>query len=299
MQCMQEFASLRGENEARFEILPLGKGEQEAAQLPEPVRLTVTCSPKHGPDRSVAVAGRLHQLGHSVTVHVAARMVRDRSHVDELMAGMAAAGADDVFLIGGDADPVGAYKSAVELVPVIAEHPQRPTTIGIAGYPEGHPLIDPETLAWALEEKSRLASYVTTQLCFDPAALLSWVADWRDRGMTLPVLIGVPGTVKAARLLEMSMRIGVGPSMAFVRKQRGLRSVFGLFRRSAPDNLYDSLAPSVGDPELNIAGFHYYTFNQLFDTWQWLQEKPGRSPGRRPSGELSSGGYAYPEENKT
>jgi methylenetetrahydrofolate reductase (NADPH) len=296
---MHESPSALGDNDGRFEILPLGKGEEEAAQLPEPVRLTVTCSPKLGPDRSVEVAGRLHDLGHAVTVHVAARMVRDRAHLDELMSGMAAAGVDDVFLIGGDAAPVGAYESAVDLLPVIADHPQRPPTIGIAGYPEGHPLIAPETLASALAEKSRLASYVTTQLCFDPDALLSWIAGWRGRGMTLPVLIGIPGKVTAARLLEMSMRVGVGPSMAFVRKQRGMRTLFGLFRRSASDRLYSSLAPSIGDPELNIAGFHYYTFNQLIDTWQWQHEKPGRGSVRRPSGAFSSRGHAYPEESKT
>ena len=87
----------------RYEVLPLGKSEEQAAQLPEPVRLTVTCSPKHGPDRSVEVGRRLQALGHTVTVHVAARMVRDRAHLDALLSSMRGAGIDDLFLIGGDA----------------------------------------------------------------------------------------------------------------------------------------------------------------------------------------------------
>ena len=68
------------------------------------------------------------------------------------------------------------------------------------------------------------------------------------------------------------MRIGVGPSLAFVRKQRGLRNLFG---RSAvsPDRLYDAIAPRLDDSRLNIIGFHYYTFNQLVDTWNWEREK--------------------------
>ena len=74
-------------------------------------------------------------------------MVRDRAHLDALLAAMAQAGADDLFLIAGDADPpLGEYASAVELLPIVAEHPQRPQTIGIAGYPEGHPLISDEEL---------------------------------------------------------------------------------------------------------------------------------------------------------
>ena len=88
--------------------------------------------------------------------------------------------------------------------------------------------------------------------------------------MTLPVVIGMPGKVARRRLLEMSVRIGVGPSLAFVRKQRGLRSL--LSRRSTADRLYKALAPMLEDPQLNVAGFHYFTFNQLLETWQWQQQ---------------------------
>jgi methylenetetrahydrofolate reductase (NADPH) len=244
----------------------------EAERLPGPVRLTVTCSPKHGPDESVAIAGRLHALGHAVTVHVAARMVRDRAHLDALLESMAEAGADDLFLIGGDADPPhGDYASAVELLPLVADHPNRPRKIGIAGYPEGHPLIDDEELERALRDKARLADYVTTQMCFDPKAVRKWIARERKSGLTIPVLIGLPGKVATRRLLEMSVRIGVGPSLAFLRKQRGIRRL--LFARSSVDRLYDGLAATLADPELNVAGFHFFTFNQLVDTWEWEQTK--------------------------
>jgi methylenetetrahydrofolate reductase (NADPH) len=151
------------EDRDRFEVLPFGGVAEQAAALPRPVRLTITCSPKHGPDRGVEVAAVLREAGHSVTVHVAARMVRDSAHVDALLAGMAEIGADDVFVIGGDVErPLGRYSSAMELLPAIAEHPRRPRTIGIAGYPEGHPLIAGDALDDALREKSRCADYVTT-----------------------------------------------------------------------------------------------------------------------------------------
>jgi methylenetetrahydrofolate reductase (NADPH) len=284
----------------RYEVLPLGKSEEEAAGLPEAVRLTVTCSPKHGPDRSVDVAGRLHAMGHRVTVHVAARMVRDGAHLDELLAAMGEAGVDDMFLIGGDADPaLGDYGSAVDLLPALAEHPRRPSTIGIAGYPEGHPLIERGALERALIDKSRLADYVTTQMCFDPETVRRWVADQRRGGMTLPVLVGMPGKVSAARLFELSARIGVGPSMAFVRKQRGLRKLLGIFRGSASDRLHDALEASLGDRELGIAGFHYFTFNQLIATYEWHQTKLQMDTAHPAAVERATRPYARPEESKT
>jgi methylenetetrahydrofolate reductase (NADPH) len=183
----------------------------------------------------------------------------------------------DLFLIGGDATPPeGPWSSAGELLPLIAEHPHRPSEIGIAGYPEGHPLIDSETLADVLRQKSELAGYVTTQMCFDPEALLGWIRETRRQGVTLPVLVGVPGVVDRRRLLEMSMRIGVGPSLSFLRKQRGLRNLLGK-SSVTPEKVYDAIAPHLDDAELNIAGFHYYTFNQLVNTWRWECVKTDRS----------------------
>jgi methylenetetrahydrofolate reductase (NADH) len=258
---------------ARFEVLPFSGIEEQAAALPRPIRLSVTCSPKHGPDRGVEVATRLCGSGHAVTVHVAARMVRDRAHVDALLQGMAAACVDDVFLIGGDAErPLGDYASAVDLLPVIAEHPQRPQRIGIAGYPEGHPKIAETELEAALRTKSAPADYVVTQMCFDPKALKHWV----ERHRELPVFVGMPGKVARRKLLRMSARIGVGPSVDFLRKQRGLRQL--LSRRSTTDRLYDAIA------ELDVAGYQFFTFNELGQTWEWWEKKESGRGTEQPSG---------------
>jgi methylenetetrahydrofolate reductase (NADPH) len=277
----------------RFEILPVGRGERDAEQLRTPVHLTVTCSPKHGPDQTIEAAKRLSTLGHAVTVHIAARMVRDPAHIDSLLAGMAEAGVDDLFLIGGDAEePAGLYTGADQLLPLIAEHPRRPRTIGIAGYPEGHPLISDEELDRTLIEKSRYADYVTTQMCFDADAVRAWITRQRERGIDLPVLIGMAGKVSRARLLELSVKIGVGPSLKFVRKQRGLRRLFS--RASTADKLYAALLPALDDPKLNVAGFHFFTFNNLIDTWQWQLEKQSRT-GR--AKESAASNYVNPEES--
>jgi methylenetetrahydrofolate reductase (NADPH) len=257
---------------ARFEVLPFEDIAAEAARLPRAVRVTVTCSPKHGPDRGLETAARLRQLGHSVTVHVAARMVRDRDHLDQLLAGMAEAGIEDLFLIAGDVEePVGEYQSAVELLPLVADHPDRPELVGVAGYPEGHPLISDEELERALRAKSRLADYVVTQMCFDAQALRDWIERERAQGMELPVVIGMPGKVTRRKLLRMATRVGVGPSLDFLRKQKGLRAL--LSRRSTADRLFDGVVALLDDPRLAVAGLQYFTFNELLQTWEWHVSK--------------------------
>jgi methylenetetrahydrofolate reductase (NADH) len=257
---------------ARFEVLPFDDMVEEAHGLPQPARVAVTCSPKHGPDGGLAMAVRLRQLGHTLTVHVAARMVRDRDHLDRLLAGMADAGIEDLFLIGGDVEePVGEYSAAQELLDLLADHPRRPELIGVAGYPEGHPKISDEELERALRAKSRLADYVVTQMCFDAEALRRWIERERERGMDLPVVIGMPGKVTRRKLVRMSARIGVGPSLDFLRKQKGLRAL--LSRRSTADRLLDGVAPMLDEAGLAVAGFQYFTFNELCQTWQWHDKK--------------------------
>jgi methylenetetrahydrofolate reductase (NADPH) len=197
-------------------------------------------------------------------------MVRDESHLDQLLERMARAGIEDVFVIGRDnAEPVGDYSSAGEVLPLIRE---RVRAVGIAAYPEGHPQIDSDELARALEEKGPYADYMVTQMCFDADVVLRWLRETRERGVSLPVNIGLPGVVDRKRLLEVSVRIGVGPSVAYVLKQRGL---LGFLRRSTStaDKLLDALAPCLEDPRLNVTGFHYYTLNALIETWNWDRDK--------------------------
>lgn len=275
----------------RYELLPFGQAEAQAAALAEPVRLTMTASPRHGLERTFELAAALRRQGHGVTPHLAARMVRDRAHLDTLLATAASAGIDDLFVIGGDApQPAGPYTSAGELLRELADHPLRPEQIGIGGYPEGHPLIPDADLASALRDKAPLATYLVTQLCFDPDVLLRWLAGIRADGLELPAFAGIPGPVDRRRLLEVSVRVGVGPSVSFMRKQRGLRRLLSSPTHAA-EHLHDGLAGHLGDPRLGLVGLHYYTFNELEATHRWHQDRaplrapaPRGRPWRRPAG---------------
>ncbi len=265
----------------RYEILPFGTAEAEVAAVSRPLAITVTCSPRHGIDHSVDVAERITAHGHEAIVHLAARTVRGAGHLDELIERLAAIGVDDVFVVGGDgSEAAGPYGSALELIPLIVAHRRRPRSIGIGAYPEGHPLIDAAGLGEALAIKAPMADYMVSQLCFDPGALVTWVRRVRREGIELPLFVGLPGAVDRRRLLEVSMKVGVGTSIAFLRKQRGIRHLLGR-PEDAADRLLRDLSPLVGDSELGIAGLHFYTFNRLRDTLEWESRQATAGPSRR------------------
>ena len=49
-------------------------------------------------------------------------------------------------------------------------------------YPEGHPKISDERLLEVLLEKQRYASYMTTQMSFNPNAIAGWIGRMRSSG---------------------------------------------------------------------------------------------------------------------
>ena len=109
-----------------------------------------------------------------------------------------------------------------------------------------------------------MASYIVSQICFDPAVVDTWIARVRARGTHLPIWIGVPGVVDSARLLRISSKIGLGESARFLRAHRArLRRLTGSF---TPDDLIASLSAET------VAGLHFFTFNEVERTERWRRE---------------------------
>lgn len=258
---------------SRFEVMPLdGIEERVLAHVPTDVVLTVTASPTKGLEPTFDVAERLARQGYVVVPHLSARLVRSHAHLDELVARCAAAGLHDVFVVAGDAQEPGIYEGAAQLLRDLAglDHPF--TEIGITGYPESHPLIDDETTIQAMFDKAPYATYIASQVCFDPAVTARWIESVWARGTRLPVYVGVPGAVSRAKLLRVSTRIGIGDSLRFLRKHGSFASRF-LHGGFSPDPLVDGLAPLIGDPDGKLAGFHVFTFNDVEDTERWRESR--------------------------
>jgi methylenetetrahydrofolate reductase (NADPH) len=258
----------------RYEVIPLASAEEAVLKhVPADVKVTVTTSPRKGLEPTLALAERLAGHGYAVVPHLAARHVRDRNHLAEVADRLLASGASDVLVMAGDAEePAGDFEGSLPLLRALAELGGPFTEVGITGYPESHAFISDQATIRAMFEKEEFATYIVSQICFDPQVTAAWVAAVWERGTHLPIHIGLPGVVPRSKLLRVCTRIGVGDSLRFVRTHRGwLRQTFrGAFD---PDSLVAGLEESLGHPRRNVAGFHIFTFNDLERTERWRQDK--------------------------
>jgi len=254
----------------RYEVLPLdGIVDAVDAHVPRSARVTVTASPAKGLDATVDTALGLAARGFTVVPHLSARLVRDRGHLEEVASRLLAAGIRELFVPAGDADPpAGEFHGAADLLRAMGDLRGRFDEIGITGYPESHHVISDEETIQAMFAKAPMATCVISQICFDAAVIEGWIAQVRARGTDLPIWIGLPGIVDYARLIRISMRIGLGESARFLGHHRSWMGRL-IARQFKPDALMRALAPTIADPGARIAGFHFYTFNEVERTERW------------------------------
>jgi methylenetetrahydrofolate reductase (NADPH) len=260
----------------RFEILPLdGIEDQVREHLGTEVKVTITASPRRGLEATLALSERLAQAGYPVVPHLSARLIRDRPHLEEAVARLRAAGVRELFVPAGDATEPGEFHGAAELLEAMGPLREQFDDIGITGYPESHHLISDEETIQAMFAKAPMATCIISQICFDAGVIAGWIAEVRRRGTHLPVWIGLPGSVEYAKLMRISMKIGLGESARFLRHQHGWVSRL-ITRKFKPDPLLRGLGPTLADPAANVAGFHIYTFNEVARTERWRRETLAR-----------------------
>ena len=255
---------------ARYEVLPTPSTEDKVLEhLPRDRTVTVTASPGKGLDATLALAETLAGHGYPVVPHLAARMVSGRTELAEICDRLTGKGITRVFVPGGDAEPAGDYLDALTVLEDLTELGRPFAHVGITGYPESHPTISDDLTVQSMWDKRRHATHVVSNLTFDAAVIKGWLRRMRDRGITMPVLLGVPGPVERAKLLAMATRIGVGESTRFLVKHKG-----ALARLAAPggftgERFLEQCAPAVAMPDALVEGLHVFTFNQIAETEAW------------------------------
>jgi methylenetetrahydrofolate reductase (NADH) len=245
--------------------------------VPTEITVTMTASPTKGLEPTLALAERLSGHGYAVVPHLSARLVRDGSHLGEVVERLRTAGVRDLFVVAGDAtEPAGEFAGAAALLRRLDDLDHPFAAVGITGYPESHAFISDETTIQAMFEKAEFATYIVSQICFDPRVTAAWVEAVWKRGTRLPIHVGLPGPVSRRKLIRVAAKIGLGDSARFLRGHGGwITRAFG--RGFDPDELIGGLGGTLADSERKVAGFHIFTFNELVETERWRQRALARA----------------------
>ncbi len=255
-----------------FEVVPLKSLTCAMDALPAGATVSVTCSPTKGIAETQRVTAELTERGFTAIPHVAARMVRDRAHARELAAWFRTLGLRKVFLVGGDAEEPGEYPGAVEFLRDLLDTDHGLATIGVAAYPDGHAFLSDQTL----RDKERLLAsagidaYCSTQMCFDPITLGKWMRAVREQGIEMPIQLGISGVVDKTKLMTMGVRLGIGQSLSYLKKNKAAVAKMLTATSYDPNDLLIPLSDDMVD--MNVTGLHVFTFNQVGATDAWRRQ---------------------------
>jgi methylenetetrahydrofolate reductase (NADH) len=263
----------------RYEVIPAKSTERAVLDwVPAGMTVTVTASPVKGLEPTVDLAERLAAQGYRVVPHLAARSVESQQHLDAIVARLTASGIQDVFVPGGDAtDPLGPFDGALPLLERLTEMGRPFVRVGITGYPESHPKIHDDITVQAMWDKRKHATYIVSNVCFDPAGLGRWIRRIRARGVTLPLYVGLAGPAERGRLLKMAAVAGAAESARFITRHPGWILRFWAPGGYSPDRFLDRAAPVLTSAAAGVAGLHLFTFNQLQPAEQWRTAALGRT----------------------
>jgi methylenetetrahydrofolate reductase (NADPH) len=261
---------------ARYEVVPLKSLHDQIPHLPAGCSVSVTCSPTKGIEPTLELSAELNGAGHHAVPHIAARLVEGREHLEKIAARLNEHGMTEIFVVGGDPDPVGPYRDGLSLMRDLLPLCQTVRTVGVPAYPDHHTVIPDAVLDEALLAKQSmitemgLEGFTSTQMCFNAKTIEQWLRRQRERGMDLPVHLGVPGAVERTRLLSLGTRLGIGSSLRYLRKNSG--AILRMFAPASydPDKLIAPLSRYAD--ELGISALHVFTFNSIESTAAWQRK---------------------------
>ena len=259
-----------------FELIPLKSVDAGIDALPANSLVSVTASPVKGLDATMELTDQIRAKGHRPVPHIAARLVEGPEHVAKIAKWMKTEGYETLFCIAGDAEePTGPYEGAHSFLTDLFAQDHGLTTVGVTAYPDGHALISSEICHEQLHAKQALLAeagldgWASTQMCFDTDLITSWLAGERDAGFTLPIHLGIPGVVDRTKLMTMGVRLGVGASLRYLKKNRAAVTKLMAPGSYDPDDILEPMANDL--QALGVQGLHVFTFNQVDATESWRQ----------------------------
>lgn len=239
--------------------------------------IAITFLPNETMDARIEAAAEVRTLGFEPMPHLSARRLTSHDELEQMVARtVAEAGVRRMFLVAGDPPvPAGPFSDTMALIRTGIFERHGIQAIGIAGHPEDHPTMD-AAARWEVLEAKRaaisergMATLIVTQFGFDAEPFLRWLLELRQRGIDVPVRIGVPGPAGIKTLLRYAAHCGVGASASVMAKY-GV-SLTKLLGTAGPDKLVEQFAAGL-TPAHGPVRLHFYPFGGLGRTVEWIND---------------------------
>ena len=268
--------------EASVELTPrqVAAVDDLSRHLPLGTRVYVPSIPGAAWRDTVGACERLHASGMIAVPHLVARAVSDTAELDSRLRGLAEVSVTELMLVAGDRTrPRGAFRDTLDILDSgsLIEHGM--VRVGIAAYPEGHPLVDATLIDAALARKREYAAatgtemWIVSQFAFEPETVIDWLATM-GVATALPVRVGLAGPARLRTLMAFAARCGIGASATALIRRPGVVRL--LDPRLAPDAMLRALARHrIESPDSPLSGIHLFTFGGLPQTSSWLRASAG------------------------
>ena len=234
-------------------------------------------------EEMVKTAKKINEQGYATMPHFPARIIKDKKTLKEWISKYQnEANVKSALLLGGGVNkPYGEYDSSIQLIESELFDLAGFEKLYIAGHPEGNKDIDPDgstknidqALLWKNEYKNRTDAdmAITTQFCFDSKTVINWANDIKNKGVDIPIHIGIAGPAKLQTLLRYSIECGVGASIKILQK-RAL-DLTKLLLPYKPTSIINELAEyKLINSDFNIEKVHFFPLGGIKQVSKFVQE---------------------------
>ncbi len=260
--------------------------EEAAEHLPFGMPVYVPMLAAHSLGSGLALIERLAKAGLDPVPHIAARGIVSRDELAGFLKTVTtSAGVHRLMLIGGDhAQARGPYVTSMDLLNDSLLQEFGISELGFAGYPEGHPHIDSDTLHAQLVEKLHSArdrgigTQVVTQFALVPTRIVEFCTRLATDAPDVPVYAGMAGPTRMQQRIHFARYCGVSASLPALGKV-GVKLPQARLHAKPSQQLALLAHHNVTHPSSNLVGVHVYGFGGFRKTVHWIHEHGGFARG--------------------
>ena len=273
-----------------IEVMPRTAAKIESFKeiLPKNTRVYIAHIEGVPIDEMVQTAKRISSEGFNVMPHFPARIIKDKSTLEEwINIYQGEAGINQALLLAGGVNkPHGVFESSMQLVETELFEKYNFKNLHFAGHPEGNKDIDKggsnknvdAALLWKqkFNERSDIDIAITTQFCFEAEPVIEWANSLTNNGINIPIHIGVAGPAKLQTLIKFSIACGVGSSLRVLQKRA--KDVKKLLLPFDPNDFLETLAKHKKEnPKFNISNIHFFPLGGINTNASWIKNATNNS----------------------